>query len=560
MGALLLISAKCFCSEAQAVARIQAHWTLGDFTTAVREAQESVDLYPESRELKNTLVAALSRSGRVEEALSAWKLLGETATQDRALVESLAWGVLVAAEGCPQLPVRVYALIGAATTRDAKALPLILKYLKGSNALLRTLAARLCPLFGDAPLRLELERLLKQESVWFVRLEVIRSIGALHMTSMRPHLESIIANPKSPLDEKMVAIQALTRMCTQVEDGYLQQLVKNKRSGLRQLACEIIAHLDLVDRAPILIGLTADTSAEVRLSALNALGVLSIPMDSQHIAENDPAAEVAITAAWLGMRSLKPWAFPLLRAWIEGEHGDLRRLASAALAVSGSYGVPLSYELMQKTSDPYVRVNLALGLIGLRAHIDKACAALFSTLKESSLWMWDAHLNPLFRSLAPTRMRHIDGVPNYPGAIDQWTRLDILSVLSMLQYPHAQEAIREFLQSHAWSTSAMAATILIEEGDDKALEAVRDLLKDPNEKIRIQAALILGFLGADPDTIPILQEAYPQVDRETQVQILEALGHIGDMQALPFLLSIFDTPFQNLRVVAASAIIQCLYH
>ena len=101
---------------------------------------------------------------------------------------------------------------------------------------------------------------------------------------------------------------------------------------------------------------------------------------------------------------------------------------------------------------------------------------------------------------------------------------------------------------------------LIEEGDEEALSMVRELLNDPEQKIRVQAAFILALLGSDPEAVKVLQEAYPNVEREMKVQILEALAHIGAPESIPFLMNILKEPFQVLRVVAASALIQCLNH
>ena len=174
--------------------------------------------------------------------------------------------------------------------------------------------------------------------------------------------------------------------------------------------------------------------------------------------------------------------------------------------------------------------------------------------------MWDQHANPLFRSLAPSRVKHIEQVPNYPLVVDQMVRLDLLSMLSVMRYPKSQEAIKGFLQSQNWGVTGSAVVALIEEGDEEALSMVRELLGDPDQKIRVQAAFILALLGSDPEAVKVLQEAYPNVDREMKVQILEALAHIGAPESIPFLMNILKEPFQVLRVVAASALIQCLNH
>jgi HEAT repeat protein len=58
----------------------------------------------------------------------------------------------------------------------------------------------------------------------------------------------------------------------------------------------------------------------------------------------------------------------------------------------------------------------------------------------------------------------------------------------------------------------------------------------------------------------ILQKVYPTTDRETKERILEGIGRVGSMQSIPFLVDALDEPFQNLRIIAAAALIQCLNH
>ena len=91
-----------------------------------------------------------------------------------------------------------------------------------------------------------------------------------------------------------------------------------------------------------------------------------------------------------------------------------------------------------------------------------------------------------------------------------------------MRYPKAQEAVRGFLQNQTWGVSGVAASTLLQEGDEESLEAVRGLLKDSDEKIRVQAALILALVGSDLSAVSVLQEAYPHMERDMKVHILEA--------------------------------------
>jgi hypothetical protein len=224
--------------------------------------------------------------------------------------------------------------------------------------------------------------------------------------------------------------------------------------------------------------------------------------------------------------------------------------------------VALSLQALQKTQDPYVRINLAKGLIGQRIQVQRASEVIYDVfLKEKNvLWMWDRSGNPLFRFLSESRVKHIDTIPNYPAVVDQLVRLEVLSWLSIVRFDRAQEAVKSFLQTKSWGVTGTAAATLLQEGDEEGLEAVRALLSDPEERIRIQAALILAIVGGDPSAVKVLEDAYPKVDREMKVHLLEALAHIGDVSSIPFLLQVLNEPFQILRVIAASALIQCLYH
>ncbi len=222
----------------------------------------------------------------------------------------------------------------------------------------------------------------------------------------------------------------------------------------------------------------------------------------------------------------------------------------------------LSLEEIRKQKDLYTKVNLAVGLIGLRKELKLSSEVLFQAIvdSEDSLWMWDTGENPLFRSLMPSKVRHIDEIPRYPLVVDQLAKLEIFSILSILKYPNALVAVKKFLKHQDASISGTAAMILLQEGDETALDLIKELLNDPDEQIRVQAALILALMGSDPSAASVLIDAYSKVGRDMKLHILEAIGRIGDPSTMPFLLEVLKEPFQGLRVVAASALIQCLYH
>ncbi len=558
--------------EDTAKKRIYNHLLIRDALSAVKEGKKALEVFPQSKDIQTALIDALCSNGDETEALELWQRcfpLVQAEKIDRRMIEILAWGVLNKGETSSPLNVQLYALLGAAFTRDAKAIPLLIEQLHSSNALIRTVAIKLSCSFGDTPLKTEMARLLKEEKVWYVRLEVIQAIGALHMIELKRELKEIIGNSKTLAEEKAAAIGALAQMYDRVDREELAALVKSSRAGLRQLACEVITYMNLYEYLDLILPLLQDGSPDVKISALNTLALLrATKIKERAVAEiiekqlNDSSPEVSITAAYALLLLDKKSAEQCLEKWIKSENGEWRRMASAALAASGAYGVRLSLKVLKETEDPYARANVAIGLIGQRLYLNQACDALYSLLlnDQSQLWMWDNRYNPLFRSLAPSQVKHIEQIPHYPVVIDQLVRLDLLSMLSIVRYAKAQDAVKEFLKMRAWGITGAAAATLLQEGDENALDAVRALLQDKDENIRVQAALIMTLVGNDLSAAQVLQEIYPHVDREMKVHILEAIAHVGDPRSIPFLLTILKEPFQLLRFVAASALIQCLNH
>lgn len=545
---------------------------LDDTHSAIEEAKKELKNNPDSKILRLALIKALCLCGDEIEALDQWRKVIENnkeMLQDRVCLETLSWGVLNKGETSNQLVIRVNALIGAAMTRDAKAIPLIMKAMHGSNSLLRSVAISLAATYGDFPLQHEIARLLREEKVWYVRLELIKAIGQLRMTDLKEELIRIIGNPQTLAEEKAAAIVSFINMYEKIEDRELDNLLRSNRAGLRELACEVITHLDLSHKVKELLLLLKDPHPQVRISALNSLGLQGIqtwenqPLFATKNVEQlleDQVPEVAITASWLAVLCGDERGAKKLYHWIFQKEERYAHLASAALAITGKKGIPTIKKVLENCTNPFVQVNLARSLISHRKDVAAACKIIDQHLSKKGLWMWENSLNPLFRTLAPSTVRHNPQISNYPAVVDQLTRLELLSMLCMMQYPKAQEAVKGFLQTHSWGVTGAAAATLLKEGDDGALDVVRNLLADPEEKIRIQAALILTMLGGDKTAINVLKEAYPTVDREIKMYILEAVSKVGDPDSMAFLLERLNEPFQVLRVVAATAIIKCLYH
>lgn len=544
---------------------------IDDPISAIREAKTHLQIHQGSKSLHLAHIKALCQAGLEIEALEEWNTLSSThedLLNDRTALEMLAWGVLNKGEASNQLSIKINSLIGASMTRDAKAIPLILNGLRGTNSMVRALCVSLAAAYGDLPLQAELARLIQDEEVWSVRLELIKAAGQLRMKNTKTRLLEIISHPRTLAEEKVAAIISIVNMYDAIEDKELASLVRSNRAGIRELSCQIVSHLDLQEKIPMLLPLLADTHPGVRMSMLNTLALMGIKkvdgkplMDIQQVSRllNDQIPEVVITASYLALLHGDKRGEHNLKHWILNGEDKYARLAAAALAASGKRGVSLSKTLLKKSNSPYVQISLALGLIGQQQNVDFACSVIEKHLALREKWMWDASLNPLFRSVASSKVTHNAQIPNYPAVVNQMTRIELLQILCIMKYKGAQFAVKEFLQADTWGPVGAAAATLIQEGDDEALDVIRSLLKDPEEKVRIQSALILAMLGGDKKAVKVLKDAYSGASREIKLQILQAITQTKDPKAISFLLDRLNEPFQVLRVVAATGIIQCLY-
>lgn len=549
--------------------RVNAHLLIGDIRGAFEEAQVGVNQYPTSQVVLEANIRALARTGNEQAMVDAWnryRVIFPEQASNRDLLEHMAWGTIDKASQSSSVPARLIGLLAAFFSQDIKGVKIIERHLRDSNCAIRAAAASLAGRLPDAKLADRMEVLFKEEKAWAVRLEAIKAIGTMRITRLRPELEALVASSSATAEEKAAATQSLVTLLDTSERSYVKGLAQNNRMGLRLLACQVVAYFSLLRDTDLIIGLTCDPQAPVRSAALQTLGVIrpkgSDQMDIAEIARSrlgDPDPEAAISAAWLLTLYSPEEGQAALKRWLVHEIREVRLYAAGALAATSHYGSSLLYQTLEQTTDGFVKVNLALGLIGQRQRVSEACEALFFGLsKENGKWMWEQ--SGIFRYIAPNDLGKDNGVANSPEAQNQVVRLEILNILATLSPERALGAVRSYLKEKSWGVSAVAVALLLTEGDDTALSVVKQLLDDPDPHVRIQAALVLALWGRDEAAMATLQKAYPTADRETKERILEGVGRVGSMDSIPFLVEALDEPFQHLRVIVAAALIQCLNH
>lgn len=580
MSTYVVVILSCFCivlgnlqagitSDEELSKRVHAHMVIGDYPAACNEAFIGLQSYHDSKILRQAYLRALAKAGDEKALMANWRLFIKEFPEEscnREILECLAWSVIENGVASSSPGIRAISLLGAYFSQDAKGIALLKRGFGDNNSYLRAATLKLSSNLPDASLQEEVLRLFKTENVWNVRLEAIKAIGQLSLEVSRDDLTAIIARQNSSAEEKAAAIEALVAMSDEMERGQIERLMQSNRAGLRLLACELIAHFDQVHDVDLLLPLLCDHHSEVRAKALEVIGQLRIQsigelsvvdLAAKYIQDSDSL--VGVMAAWVMTLNDSQRGLAAFVPFLQHACSEVRHAAAAALAATGKYGIPLALKFFSTSQDPYVRMNLAIGLIGQRQHTMEACHCLYEALnQQKERWMWEE--GGFFRVLAPSTIKHDDAISNYPEAVNQLVRLNILEMLAIVHYPKAQQAVKGFLQERSWGLSGMASALLLTEGDEDAVDLVKALLQDNEQKVRIQAALILALWGKGEEAVHVLQTAYPSADKELKAQILEGVGRVGSPNSLSFLAEKLQEPHQTLRIVAAAAILECLYH
>jgi HEAT repeat protein len=567
--ALALFSNQIYGNDDEIVKKVNAALLIRDPRTALDIIRNYQINHPNSKVLQETLIKALAKNGDEHGMLAAWDTYTELNTEAWSnvnLLEAMAWGVIDKASNSEMPLTRALSLVACCLSNTIEGVNILHHHLSDRNALLRAVSVELASKYKDMKLQKQILKLLREETNYIVRLQAIMASGRMKIEEAKPILEDIIANDYATDEEKALCIESLVNMLESATREEVQGLVTSDRMGLRLLACEVVAALDLLRDVDLLLPLVSDSSPDVRTVAILVLGIIGadtyndkpiVEYIRPRLKDNDYHVR-AVAAWWLTVNGSKE-GYATFHDGLAKESQEERLFTAATLAATGEKGLPLMKKYAFSHHDPYVRMNLAIGLIGMRDSTNRAANELYQGLTTiNERWNWEKMT--IMRVLEPSKVKHKDEMPQYPETVNQTVRLEILSLLATLHYPQAQDALKKFLKERVLSLTGITVAVMIKEGDQDALELASTLLKDPDPKVSVQAALILALWGRDEKVITQLEEAYPASDREMKEKILEGLGKIGATNSIPFLVKCLAEPQQNLRVIAASALLLCLNH
>ncbi len=549
--------------------QVHSHLLIGDNDSALELVSEALRLYPRSKEAMEVAILAYAKTGQDAEMsalFEKYRQIFPNAFDNKLLLEEMAWGVIDKGASHPSPSIRLTAMIAGRISNSQRGVDHLYLGLHDSNSAIRLLSAELSKGLRDQKLQEKISDMITSEKNFHARLKAIEVSGAMRATQAIGPLTEVLNSRNSTIEEKGLATASLVQLIDVPSKETLAQLVNSPREGLRLLACEIIAAFSLDQHASLLVPLLKDHSKDVRMVALQAIALTHTDeIDGVSLTNvvrplmQDPQKQVAVVASWLMMVKGDKQGERLLIQLANSDDEKTRQLAAGCLKSSGRFGVGAMRITMTRSQDPYVQLNTALGLIGQGVYNEAAVSQLNHHLQESQdRWMWKKQ--GIFRYLAKSDVPFREDIPQFPEILSQLTRLEVLQILSIQNHPRAEEALRAALRERGFGVSGAAVQLLLSEGGEDSLEVVRSLVDDPDEKIALQATIILAHLGRETEVVGRLENYYESAPRQTKEQILESLGGIGSHKSMPFLVGCLLDPHLNLRLIAASSIIQCLNH
>lgn len=543
-----------------------AYYQIEDYASALNLMREPID-----HELHTHLKAELlTRLGLTQEALSYLKTkkvqLDPSIKINFLTLENLAWSLLSHQQGASE-QLQIASTVGAFLTRDAKAAQLLKKQLYSSNYKLRALAANFIRSYRDPFLKEELLRRLKDEKQYDVKMAIVAACGHLSLKEALPYLEQIMLSSQSTQEMQTAALVACVEIYEKIQPEQLDFFLTSQRAVFKKMGLKILLSSEKCPPAMLayLEKMLQDEHYSVVQEALITAAFLSartnLPEGLKVSIDqllNDTHPVTALLASYAVSRIEEKLHEGYQKFLF---HRD-RSIRIMALKLAGSLGHQAHMLLQQLLNDEdrYVRLNAALTLMSYGQAIDQASVVVDEWLVHQQEPMMEKPLlGGEIAAIVPSQVKHHPYIPAYPAVADGMARLKLIHVLALHRPDSVKRHLKALLQKKEAILTFHSMALMMQE-ELEHHEELRELAEDEDPKVSMAALMALAFIGKEPGLARRLEGLFDTVDFENKVRIIEALGHIGSHESVPFLIKMMENPFTSLQLVAASALIQVLYH
>jgi len=337
----------------------------------------------------------------------------------------------------------------------------------------------------------------------------------------------------------MAAQLALSRLGDEGARGHLKRLAKSPAHPIRLALVQGLSKHAMIEDRELYEIFCHDPHPQVRLAAMSGLPLF----------KSDDRAR--ILAEWLG-RERDETILPLLlrSAAAEKQHGlypEFFKLlttgspAQKEIAIDALIG--MGEPIMERIVKAFpklpmaAREQLLIVAGGIGGEVAKKLVQ--AHLGDRERWM---RMNAM-EAMAKLGAR--DALPLFMNMAghekDPWVKASLVSVLSRLGGSDQVPVCESGLNSADARVRANAVEGLLRLGvrDKDWLKRIEPLLRDPNDRVRVNAAIALSKMG-DQTVMPTLTAMTREATKWLRSSAAFALGEIGDREAVPALLALLD--------------------
>lgn len=487
----------------------------------------------------------------------------------RHTVEHIAWATIESAAQSYHPRMRAEASLAAAESQDVRGMRILKRLMADSHQGIQLMALQLAASYPDAPIQQQAEAILQQADPE-AKLAAAQLLASQKAAEAEEKISSLLVDETLSEQDRIEAALLVASLTDSIDMTWLKCTVSDSRPAIRALAAAAVCSAPTCEGVSCLIPLLSDPSTSVKKCAFQTLGMWQalVPDSSASLIAawkrhlNSASFDLSSVAAWALLISSDEQARREALMWFDTAITTMSKekalLATSRLILSGEAGLPLATNLLAKTDDPFIQMNLACYLLLHRAEAAAASSILRSALSATPTLL-EERTDGSFSWLRASHILHHPAIPRLPESQDLFLRLQLLALRCYAEQRIPQEEVEKMLTDRGWGISAAAATFLFQEFGRSLDEILTPLLTHETETVRIQAALLLTIISQSQQAATTLAEQYEKASREGKEAIILGFGTLPASRTQPYLIPLLFDASPILRTRAAGALVSSMY-
>jgi hypothetical protein len=486
----------------------------------------------------------------------------EKSSLSQDLSEKIAWAIIENAKNSSHPRIRAEAAIAASSSHDIKGVRILESLMLDPHQNIQEFSLSLAVPYNDACIQALAER-LALSPFRNVKIAAAKLLAAQKAPNAKKTLLTLLHDETLSEADLFTVIELLVSLKEDLDLAWIQEAANSPSMQQRAFAAASITMHPTKEGLQLISPLLNDPSSTVRELALISFGLFQNLMDNQTDIKNifyknlsSTSLSTQATAAWALLLSNDKQAETWFLKAAEKKKPEELIIVVSRVMRSGKAGIPLAQKMLQKISEPYSRINLAVYLLMHRSAIEQSSKIIQETLPSKTLI--GEHSENIFSWIGKTTACHDPNIPRLPEAEDLHTRLFLIALRKYSECPIEQKELELMLHDRSWGSSAAAAQFLFQEMLPLD-EILKELLSSKDESIRIQAVLLLTVLSRSSEAAEALLNQYEHASKAGKEILLAGFYFLPASKSKTILFPLLFDESELLRTRAAGAFLASAY-